>query len=356
MERDEIRIAIAGIGNIASGLIQGIYYLNQFREEKKNLLHPKIGSYEAHKIRIVAAFDIDSTKVQTDLSEAIFAPINSTPKLINVEKTGVIVEKGPVKDGLSEILQKVITVADGDEVDVVSILKESEAEMLICAIPTGAEEAVKAYAQAALEAEIAFINCTPTRIASDPIWAKKYKQANVCLVGDDLQSLAGGTVLHKGFLDVLKEQGVTIIDTYQLDVAGGLETLNTLDDDRKQYKRRVKERSIQQSVNNNINLASGTSDNLEFLGNRRIGHFWIFGEGFMNMPVKIDIRLETLDGPNGAATLIDVIRATKLATRRAGSGPINSICAFGFKAPPVTANRHIAHKWFNEYLEGKRSD
>ncbi|MCG3259699.1 MAG: inositol-3-phosphate synthase [Candidatus Heimdallarchaeota archaeon] len=356
MESDEIRIAIAGIGNIASGLLQGITYLNQFKEEKNKLLHPKIGSYEAHKIRIVAAFDIDSTKVQTDISDAIFAPINSTPKLFNVEKIGVQVEKGPVKDGLSEILQKVITIADVEEVDVVSVLKETDAEMLICAIPSGAEKAVEAYAQAALDAEIAFINCTPTRIASDHTWSKRYKQANICLIGDDLQSLAGGTVLHKGFLDVLKEQGVIIKDTYQLDVAGGLDTLNTLDDDRKEYKRKVKERSIQQSVDNHINIASGTSDYLEFLGNRRIGHFWIYGEGFMNMPVKIDIRLETLDGPNGAATLIDVIRATKLAQRRAGSGPISSICAFGFKAPPVTTNRHTADKWFDEYIEGKRID
>ena len=218
------------------------------------------------------------------------------------------------------------------------------------------EKAVEAYAQAALDAEVAFINCTPTRIASDTEWARKYKKANVCLIGDDLQSLAGGTVLHKGFLDVLKEQGVTIKDTYQLDVAGGLETLNTLDDDRKQYKREVKERTLKQSFKNEINLASGTSDYLEFLGNRRIGHFWILGEGFMGMPVKIDIRLETLDGPNGAATLIDVIRASKVAVNRAGSGPIISISAYGFKAPPINTDRHTAHKWFKEYLEGIRTE
>ena len=163
-------------------------------------------------------------------------------------------------------------------------------------------------------------------------------------------------MLHKGFLDVLREQGIKIKDTYQLDVAGGLETLNTLDDDRKQYKRFVKERTIKESFGNDINLASGTSDYLEFLGNRRIGHFWILGEGFMDMPIKIDIRLETLDGPNAAGTLVDVIRATKLAINRAGSGPISSICAYGFKAPPVTTARHTAHEWFDEYLEGIRTE
>ena len=356
MENDKIKIAIAGVGNIASGLLQGISFLNHYIDKREQLLHPKIGSYEARNIQFVAAFDVDSTKVNIDMSKAIFAPINSTPKFVEVEETGIIVKKGPLKDGLSEHLQQVIKVAEGPEEDVVQILKQTEADVFICALPTGAEKAVETYAQASLDAEVAFVNCTPTSIANDPEWARKFKIANVCLIGDDLQSLSGGTVLHKGFLDVLKEQGVDIKDTYQLDVAGGLETLNTLDDDRKQYKRNVKERTIQESFENHINIASGTSDYLEFLGNRRVGHFWIFGEGFMDMPIKIDIRLETLDGPNGAATLIDVIRATKIAINRAGSGPISSICAFGFKAPPVTASRHTAHQWFNEYIEGIRSE
>ena len=356
MLENEIRVAIAGVGTIASGIIQGISYFKEYPDKREKLLHPTIGSFEALDIKIVAAFDVDSSKVGKDIAKAIFAPINSTPKFIEVEDTGVIVNKGPVKDGLSDHLKKVITLAEGEEANVVEILRETEADILVCAIPTGAEEAVETYAQAALEAEVAYINCTPTTIACEPSWARKFKKANVCLIGDDLQSQAGGTVLHKGFLDVLKEQGVTIIDTYQLDVAGGLETFNTLDDDRKQYKREVKERTLKQSFKNDINLASGTSDYLEFLGNRRIGHFWIRGEGFMGMPVKIDMRLETLDGPNGAATLIDVIRATKVAINRAGSGAISSICAYGFKAPPVFSDRHNAHKWFNEYLEGIRTE
>ncbi len=356
MKNDVIKVAIAGIGNIASGLLQGIIYHNIYEEKKDKLLYPKISSYEAKNIKLVAAFDVDSEKVGKDLAEAIFAPINSTPQFVSVEKTEVNVLKGPVKDGLSVHLQEVITVAEGSEVNVVDVLKESEAEIFICALPSGAEEAVEAYAQAALDAEVAFINCTPTSIANNPVWGRKFKKANVCLLGDDLQSLSGGTVLHKGFLDVLREQGVMIKDTYQLDVAGGLETLNTLDDDRKQYKRDVKERTIKESFGSDINLASGTSDYLEFLGNRRVGHFWIRGEGFMEMPIKIDIRLETLDGPNAAGTLVDVIRATKVAINRAGSGPISSICAYGFKAPPVTTDRYTAHIWFSEYIQGIRSE
>lgn len=356
MKSGKIKIAIAGVGNIASGLIQGISYLNIFTEKKENLLHPQLGNYEAKNIEVVAAFDVDSTKVGKDVSDAIFAQINSTPRFVDVPNLNVKVQKGPLKDGLSEILLQVIHLSEDTEVNLVEELKEKKAEMLICALPTGAEEAVKTYAQAALDAEIAFINCTPTKIASNPVWARKFKMANICLVGDDLQSLAGGTVLHKGFLNTLKEQGIMIKDTYQLDVAGGLETLNTLDDDRKQYKREVKENTIQEAFVEKINIASGTSDYLEFLGNRRIGHFWIYGEGFMGMPIKIDMRLETLDGPNGAATLVDVIRATRIAINRAGSGPISSVCAYGFKSPPVITDRHTAHKWFNEYIEGKRSE
>ncbi|MHA1685085.1 MAG: inositol-3-phosphate synthase [Candidatus Heimdallarchaeaceae archaeon] len=354
MDRKKIKVAIAGIGNVASGLLQGITYLSQYPEKSSTLLYPHIGEYQPTDIEIVAAFDVDKTKVGKDISEAIFAPINSTPKFISVPEMGIKVEKGPVLDGLSDTLKTVITIAEGEEVDVKERLIQSDAQILICAIPTGAEKAVQKYAQAALEAEVAFVNCTPTPIASNPEWARKFRKANVCVIGDDLQSMAGGTVLHKGFLEILKQQGIKIINTYQLDVAGGLETLNTLDDDRKAYKRQIKERTIQAGFLNEINLASGTSDYLEFLGNRRIGHFWIYGEGFMGMPVKIDIRLETLDGPNGAATLIDVIRATRLAIDRAHFGPISSICAYGFKVGPVIPSRFTAKKWFNEYIEGIR--
>ena len=352
----KIRIALAGIGNIASGVLQGIEYIKAYENKKDFLLHPTILGYEVTDIEIVAAFDVDTSKIGKDITEAIFAPINSTPKFVEIDNYGVSVFKGPVLDGLSDTLREVIQIAEGDHVDLVKKLKEAEAEILICALPSGAELAVRAYAQAALDAEVAFINCTPTLIASNPQWSQKFKKANLCLIGDDLQSLAGGTVLHKGFLEVLKEQGITIKDTYQLDVAGGLETLNTLDDDRKQYKRKVKERTIQDATQNNINIASGTSDYLEFLGNRRIGHFWILGEGFMGMPVKIDMRLETLDGPNGAATLIDVIRATKLAINRAHGGPMTSISSYGFKAPPISTDRHTANQWFNEYIEGVRPE
>ncbi|MHA1303019.1 MAG: inositol-3-phosphate synthase [Candidatus Heimdallarchaeaceae archaeon] len=356
MVKNSIKVAIAGVGNIASGLIQGIEYLKKNPEDKENLLHPIIGTYEVDQIEIVAAFDVDSTKVGKDLSEAIFVPINCTPKFVEVDTIGVLVEKGPVADGITGTLEEVIEVAEGEEVNVVERLKDTKADIFICALPTGAEKAVNIYAQAALDAEVAFVNCTPTFIASDPDWAKKFRRAYVPLVGDDLQSLSGGTVLHKGILEILKDQGVKIKDTYQLDVSGGLETLNTLDDDRKAYKRKVKEKTIQHAIPNSINIASGTSDYLDFLGNRRIGHFWIYGETFMRTPIKIDIRLETLDGPNGAATLIDVIRAVKLAINRAKGGPLTSICAFGFKAPPVYSERLKAHKWFNEFIDGVRSD
>ncbi len=356
MTDEKIKVAIAGIGNIASGLIQGISFLKKNPDNKKTLLHPKIERYEIDDIEIVAAFDVDVTKVGKDVSEAIFAPINSTPKFVDVEPMNVKVEKGPVADGITGTLEEVIKLAPGKEIDITKVLKDKEAEILICALPTGASKAVNLYAQAALDAEVAFINCTPTFIANDPKWAKKFRQSYVPLVGDDLQSISGGTVVHKGILEILQEQGVNVINTYQLDVSGGLETLNTLDDERKAYKRKVKETTIRNAVGDKINIASGTSDYLEFLGNRRVGHFWIYGESFMGTPIKIDIRLETLDGPNGAATLFDVIRAVKVASIRAKGGPLTSISAYGFKAPPVFTSRGNAHKWFNDFIEGARAD
>ncbi len=355
MSKNGIKVAIAGIGSLTSAFIQGIKYIEMHPEKNETLRYPILGGNKITDIEVVAAFDVCDTKVGKDISEAIFSPINSTPKFIEVEPFNIKVKKGPVKDGITGTLENAINIAPGEEVDMVKELKKSEAEILICCIPTGSNEAVETYAEAAIEADVAFINCTPTYIASKPEWAKRFQKANVALVGDDLQSMHGGTVLHKGLLEVMEEQGIKVIDTYQLDVAGGLETLNTLDDDRKAYKRHVKERTIQKATKSKINIASGTSDYLEFLGNRRIGHFWVYGEGFLGMPIKMDIRYETLDGPNGAATLIDVVRATKVAINRADFGPLVSVSAYGFKAPAVLTSRHESIKWLEDYIEGKRA-
>ncbi|MHA1911405.1 MAG: inositol-3-phosphate synthase [Candidatus Kariarchaeaceae archaeon] len=349
----KIRVALAGVGNASSGLVQGIVYYS-VNNTSEGLANQVLGGYTLADIEIVAAFDVDNRKVGKDLSEAIIAPPNAFPSVVPVPNMGVIVNKGPTLDGISGPASESVEISTTADADVTKILKETNTDMLVCLTPTGGVKACEFYAQASLDAGIGFVNCSPTPIASNRNWSIKFQKAGLPLVGDDLQSQAGGTVVHKGLLEVLANQGVNLMDTYQLDVSGGLEGLNTLDDERRIYKRRVKETSISRAVPYGINVTSGTTDYLEFLGNRRIGHFWIKGTTFMGQPLTIDIRMETLDGSNGGAVLVEVIRAMKIALKRVTAGPVISISAHCFKYPPVFTSRTEGQRWFNEFIKGER--
>lgn len=347
-----IKIALAGIGNLSSALVQAIgYYKNHSSDD---LMHPKIGGYSVADLRVVAAFDVDKRKVGIDLAEAIFAPPNNREKIINVEKTGIIVEKTPVMDGLSEYTKEVVELSEKENSDVINSLKTSSTEVLIINTPSGSNRVAEFFTNAALEAGVGLINSTPSSIVRKPEWGRKFANAGLPLIGDDIQSQAGGTVFHKGILEILNEQGVMVEDTYQLDVSGGLEGLTTLDYERRKLKRTTKENSIKRSLPYDIRVAAGTTDYLDFLGSRRIGHFWIFGNSFMGQKVKIDVRFQSDDGGNGAASLVDAIRASKIALRIARGGPIKSICAAFFKAPPSYLSRRDANKAFNEFISGER--
>jgi myo-inositol-1-phosphate synthase len=347
-----IKLALAGIGNLSSALVQAISYYKSHGSDE--LMHPKIGGYSISDFKIVAAFDIDKNKVGLDLAEAIFAPPNNREKFIDVRKADVIVKMAPPMDGLSEYTEEVIVISDQEPADVPEVLKSSGAELLIVNTPSGSNQAVNFYTKAAFDAGVGVINSTPTRIVRDSEWARKFKETSLPLIGDDLQSQAGGTVFHKGILEVLNEQGVVVKDTYQLDVSGGLEGLNTLDYERRTLKRATKENSIKRSLPYDIRVAAGTTDYLDFLSSRRIGHFWILGKTFMGQEVKIDVRFQSDDGGNGAASLVDAIRAAKIALRRAKGGPIVSICTHLFKAPPTFVSRRDASKAFDQFISGER--
>jgi len=265
-----------------------------------------------------------------------------------------MVNKGPTLDGISEYTEEVIKVASEVDANIVEILKQSKAEFLVINTPSGSNQAVETYAQAALDAGVGVINSTPTKLVRNPEWVKKFVAAGLPLLGDDLQSQAGGTIFHKGVLEVLHEQGIKIEDTYQLDVSGGLEGLTTLDYSRRQNKRKVKEDTIKRSIPYDINVAAGTTDYLDFLGSRRIGHYWIKGSGFLGQEVKIDITMITDDGSNGAASLVDAIRAAKIALARGKSGPIINVCAHLFKGPPSYISRTDAINRFSEFITGER--
>ena len=349
---NEIKIAVAGVGNLTSALVQAIAYYKSGHEEE--LVHPKIGGFSIGDIVIVAAFDIDKRKVGLDLSEAIFAAPNNKQQVVSVDKSGVIVQMGPTLDGISEYTEEVIEVSSEQSVNLVEILKQSGAELLVINTPSGSDEANKEYATAALEAGLGVINSTPSEIVRNMELSRKFTSANLPLIGDDLQSQAGGTIFHKGLLEVLHEQGIKVDDTYQLDVSGGLEGLTTLDFDRRKMKRTTKEDSIKRSLPYGINVAAGTTDYLDFLGSRRIGHYWIKGKGFLGHNVSIDIRMITDDGSNGAASLVDAIRSAKIALNQTIGGPVNAVCAHIFKAPPAYLSRTDAMEGFEAFIDGKR--
>ncbi|MHA2295309.1 MAG: inositol-3-phosphate synthase [Candidatus Hodarchaeales archaeon] len=351
----KINIAIAGVGNAASALLQGLIY---YKDPQKDPTKP-IGGIHVGDIECVSAFDVVSTKVNKPLNEAILAPPNNCPTYCTPKGDELVVKvlKGPTLDGISNIVSPVVEISPDPEEDVVKILKEVKADMLIALLPSGAQKATEYYAQAALDAGAAFINCGPAMIASDREWARKFKNAGLPLVGDDLQSQLGGTRLHKGILEVLTMFGAKISNTYQLDVSGGMEGLNTIEPERRHMKREIKSESIQRTIPNlgPDNIASGTTDYLDFLENQRVGHFWIEGTYFLNAPITIDITMRTFDGANAAGTLVDVIRATKIALDRAVDGPLISVSAYGFKKPPVFVREEQGNKWFEEFIEGKRS-
>ncbi|MHA2054805.1 MAG: inositol-3-phosphate synthase, partial [Candidatus Hodarchaeales archaeon] len=311
-------------------------------------------------IEIVSAYDVVKSKVDKDLSEAIFAEPNVAPKFVEYSTPyGIKVKCGPVLDGISPMLAETVEIASPpSNQNLVSEFKESEADMVISLLPSGAREATYTYANAAIESDLAFVEAAPIRICSDDNWVRKFKKANLPVVGDDLQSQLGGTRIHKGLLEMLDAFGAKIKNTYQLDVSGGSEGMNTLYDDRRFEKRQIKTDSIKRILPylTDDDIASGTTDFLSFLNNERIGYFWIYGSYFVDTPFKIDITIKTTDGPNAAGTLVNVIRATKMAMNRGIDGPLLSISAYGFKYPPVHVGEQDAVKRFEEFIAGDRVD
>ncbi|MHA1214732.1 MAG: inositol-3-phosphate synthase [Candidatus Hodarchaeales archaeon] len=351
------RVLLVGVGNAASSFVQSLKYYSE--HETSGLRYETIGGMRISDIEIAGAFDVVEGKVGKDISEAIFAEPNVAPKIVEFrKKIGVKVVKGPVLDGISQMLAETIKISSEPEANLVKEMKAMNADMVVSLLPSGAKEATYAYANAALEADLAFIEAAPTRICSDDQWVRKFKKANLPLVGDDLQSQLGGTRLHKGILEILNSFGARVQNTYQLDVSGGSEGMNTLYTERRMEKRRIKTDSIKRTLPylTDDDIASGTTDYLDFLGNERTGYFWIYGSYYMNNPFKIDITIKTTDGPNAAGTLVNVIRATKLALNRGIDGPLLSVSAYGFKYPPVYVGEQDSVRRFEEFISGDRAD
>ncbi|MEM4699832.1 MAG: inositol-3-phosphate synthase [Candidatus Nezhaarchaeales archaeon] len=352
----KIRVAVAGVGNCCSALVQGVYYYRNARDESKllGLLYPNFGGYTVDDIEFVAAFDVDASKVGKDLSEAIFSGLNNTRKFAEVPKLGVRVMSAPVMDGLGKYLREVIKVSDEPPVDVAQVLKDVRADVLINYLPVGSEQATRWYASQALEAGCGFINCIPVFIASDQHWAQKFAERRLPLAGDDVQSQLGATVLHKTLVRLLEERGVKIEETYQLNVGGDTDFLNMLERERLASKEISKTMAVQHMSAQEFPIKIGPSDYIPFLENRKVCYIWIKGRYFGGTPLTIDVKLSVWDAPNSAGVVIDVIRAVKLAMDRGVGGPLISISAWAFKHPPVHAPASVAKTWVEEFIRGER--
>jgi myo-inositol-1-phosphate synthase len=347
----KVKVALIGVGNCASSFIQGIQYYGKLEKpaDQVGLRNPVLAGLSPKDIEVVAAFDVDNRKVGKDLSEAIFAQPNNAPKVSNISSMGVKVNKGPLLDGVGKSTKAIIKVSAAPDADVAKVLKAAGAEVLVNLLPSGATKATQYYAEQALAAGCAFLNATPNFIASDPAWAKKFEGAKLPLVGDDLVDQVGSTTLHKTLLKLLSDNGVKINETYQLDVGGGTESVDTLDRSR-DAKRTIKTESVAASIPYKADIVAGSTDYVDFLQNKRDSYFWISGVYFCNAPMNIDLKFQTVDAPNAGSVLFDVVRAVKLALTRKVKGAVEPVCAYGFKRPPQMVSLEAAEKEFAKFV------
>lgn len=344
-----VKVALVGVGNCASAFLQGIAFYGKSETDCVGLRNAKIAGLSAKDIEVVAAFDVDERKVGKDVGEAIFSKPNNAPRIINPNKTGVIVNKGPVLDGVGESTKSVVQISSKTDSDVGKVLKASGTEVMLNLLPSGAAQASSWYAEQALKIGCGFVNATPNFIASDQAWAKRFEDAGLPLAGDDLVDQIGSTSLHKTLLELLTASGVKIKETYQLDVGGGTESLDTMDRTR-DAKRAIKTESVASSLPYKADVVAGSTDYVDFLQNKRDSYFWISGVYFGNAPMQIDLKFSTVDAPNAGSVLFDVVRAMKLALDKKQKGAVEAICAYGFKRPPQMLTLEKAEEVFNNFV------
>ena len=362
----KIKLAIAGLGNCASSLIQGIeYYKNSDEDNWIGLMHRSIGGYRPGDIEVVAAFEIDERKVGKDVSEAIFSPPNCTKTFYsNVPFMGVEVKKGPVLDGVAPHMasydeSKTFVVSDREPCDVARELEESGAEVLINYMPVGSEEASSFYAQAALESGVGYVNCMPVFIASDPEWARKFKDAGIPIVGDDVKSQIGATIVHRTLAKLFNDRGCKLDRTYQLNTGGNTDFLNMLSRDRLKSKRISKTEAVQSVLDVPLmadDIHIGPSDYIPWQKDNKICFLRMEGRIFGDVPINLELRLSVEDSPNSGGSTIDAIRVCKMAIDRKIGGPLLEISAYTMKHPPVQYPDFVARELLERFIKGEVCD
>ena len=357
-----VRVAIVGVGNCATSLIQGVHY---YRDADPTgvvpgLMHVAFGDYHVSDVQFVAAFDVDDTKVGKDLSEAINASQNNTIKICDVPTLGVEVQRGHTLDGLGKYYRETIEESAAEPVDVVRTLQESGADVLVSYLPVGSEEADKFYAQCAIDAGVAFVNALPVFIASDPEWAKKFEDAGVPIVGDDIKSQVGATITHRVMAKLFEDRGVALDRTYQLNVGGNMDFKNMLERDRLESKKVSKTQAVTSNLTGELadkisdrNVHIGPSDYVQWLDDRKWAYVRLEGRAFGDAPLNMEYKLEVWDSPNSAGIIIDAIRAAKIALDRGIGGPLIGASSYLMKSPPVQLPDDEGRRRVEAFIKGE---
>jgi myo-inositol-1-phosphate synthase len=353
----EVRVAIVGVGNCASSLVQGVQYYQDADENATvpGLMHVRLGPYHVRDVKFVAAFDVDAKKVGFDLSEAIFASENNTIKIADVPPTNVTVQRGPTLDGIGKYYAETIELSDVEAVDVVKTLKDNNVDVMVSYLPVGSEEADKFYAQCAIDAGVAFVNALPVFIASDPVWAKKFEDAGVPIVGDDIKSQVGATITHRVMAKLFEDRGVQLDRTMQLNVGGNMDFLNMLERERLESKKISKTQAVTSNLQREFKTKDvhiGPSDHVGWLDDRKWAYVRLEGRAFGDVPLNLEYKLEVWDSPNSAGVIIDAVRAAKIAKDRGIGGPVVAASAYLMKSPPKQLPDDIARTQLEEFIEG----
>ncbi len=357
-----VRVAIVGVGNCATSLIQGVHYYRDADPETTvpGLMHVRFGDYHVSDVEFVAAFDVDAKKVGFDLSEAINNSENNTIRICDVPPLGVTVQRGPTMDGLGKYYRATIDESDAEPVDVVQALKDAQVDVLVSYLPVGSEEADKFYAQCAIDAGVGFVNALPVFIASDPEWAQKFTDAGVPIVGDDIKSQVGATITHRVMAKLFEDRGVTLDRTYQLNVGGNMDFKNMLERERLESKKVSKTQAVTSNLSGSLagkvqdrNVHIGPSDYVAWLDDRKWAYVRLEGRAFGDVPLSLEYKLEVWDSPNSAGIIIDALRACKIAKDRGVGGPILSASTYLMKSPPVQMADDLGRAQVEAFIRGE---
>src|SRR5579871_5716267 len=353
--KKKVRVAIIGVGNCASSLVQGVQYYKDAQPEDfvPGLMHVNLGGYHIHDIEFSAAFDIDQNKVGKDISEAVFAPPNNTYKFSDVPKLGAKVYRGMTHDGLGKYLSRVITKAPGSTDDVVKILQDTGTDVVINYLPVGSETATKWYVEQVLQAKVGLVNCIPVFIAREAFWQNRFKEAGLPIIGDDIKSQVGATIVHRKLARLFRERGVKLERTMQLNVGGNTDFYNMLERDRLESKKISKTNAVTSQLDYELgedNVHIGPSDYVAWLSDRKWAYIRLEGRTFGDVPLNVELKLEVWDSPNSAGVVIDAVRMIKLALDRGISGPLMGPSAYLMKSPPVQYSDDMARDMTEQFI------